>query len=246
MKIAAGSTANGARWSVDIFGPWVDLIAETMGRSAANGVVRWSLVEVGYTWASKCLGRRFTNYVKARPFFYKLGLDKRVAKFRRLGFLQPILAKEFFGWDPWSPAGPPKELVDQYRRLYPEAKGVLSRSGNYLTLSRTIRQNSKRIVRDFVDDLSHSKLLPLVETGLARQTALAGHRARATATAKVRNLRITVPFGAARNRVVGAIVTRLPDSELTVIASDLETILTRRLTRTGVAAPGPRPQRSAA
>ena len=79
--------------------------------------------------------------------------------------------------------------------LHPEVRGGFSRTGNYFTLSKTIRRNSKRIVRDFVDDLLTTKIRPLVETGQAEATAIAGHRVEASATATRSRVSITVPFG---------------------------------------------------
>ncbi len=239
--IAHGRTGNGARWAVEATGPWLDLLKSQQGVKARNSVLRDSLIEMGYAWAGRFLGRRFTNYVQGAPFFYDLGTNAAVRKFRRMGLLQPILAKETYGWDPWSNAGPPRQLIDDYRRRYPQARGALSRSGNYFTLSKTIRRDTKRIIRDFVDDLVNSKTRPLVETGDAEKAALAGHRVQATATQGRARVSISIPFGGARNALVGKIVRTMPDAEVAFMAKALGPILARRLARTGLAAPGPMP-----
>ncbi len=239
--IAEGRFPNGATWKVEGVGPWLDLLPSGNKVGARNNVMRWSLVEMGYVWASKFLGRRFTNYVRGAPFFYDMGVNAGVRKFRRMGLLQTILAKEMYGWDPWSNAGPPPQLIADYRRMHPEVRGGFSRTGNYFTLSKTIRRNSKRIVRDFVDDLLTTKIRPLVETGQAEATAIAGHRVEASATATRSRVSITVPFGGPRNVLVGEIVRTMPPSEVAFMAQELGQIIAKRLARTGVGEPGPMP-----
>lgn len=239
--IAQGRTPSGANWRVEGVGPWLDLLPKGNRDGARNNVMRLSMLDMGYVWASKFLGRRFTNYLRTAPFGYYMGVEKGVSKFRRMGLLQPILNAELYGWDPWSHASPPRELIEDYRRRYPEAKGAFSRSGNYFTLSRTIRADSKRIIRDMVDDLMTTKVRPLVETGGAERSAIAGHRVTATATAKNARITIGIPFGAARNAVVGKLVRMMPQREVAFCAKALGEILTKRLSKTGVAAPGPLP-----
>jgi hypothetical protein len=240
--IAQGRTGrNGSRWAVEATGPWLDLLQQTRGTKARNSVVRWSLIEMGYVWASKFLGRRFTRYVQRAPFFYDMGTNAMVRKFRRMGLLQPILSKEFFGWDPWSNASPPRQLIERYRRTHPEAGGAFSRSGNYFTLSKTIRRDAKRIVREYVDDLEAKKTRPLVETGGAESAALAGHRVVATATQARQKVTISVPFGGPKNPLVGKVVRTMPNYEVAFMAKVLGPIMARRLSRTGLSAPGPLP-----
>ncbi len=238
--IAQGRTKD-SRWAIEAAGPWLDLLKERQGTKARNSVMRWSLIEMGYAWAGKFLGRRFTGYVQGAPFFYDMGTNAMVRKFRRMGLLQPILAKETYGWDPWSHAGPPRQLIEDYRRRYPQTGGAFSRTGNYFTLSKTIRRDTKRIIRDFVDDLTDKKTRPLVETGAAEQAALAGHRVVATSTQTTARVTITIPFGGPRNALVGNIVRTMPPAEVGFMAKILGPILAKRLMRTGLSAPGPLP-----
>lgn len=239
--IVEGRTSGGATWKVEGIGPWLDLLPSGNRVGGRNNVMRWSLVEMGYAWAGKFLGRRFTNYVRGAPFFYDMGVNAGVRKFRRMGLLQPILAKEMYGWDPWSNAGPPLALIADYRRRHPEVRGVFSRSGNYFTLSKTIRRDCKRIIRDFVDDLLTTKVRPLVETGDAEKAAIAGHRVEATSTAARSRVTITIPLGGPRNALVGETIRTMPESEITFMAQALGQIMANRLARTGIPAPGPIP-----
>ncbi len=239
--IAQGTSVAGSRWAVEAAGPWLDLLKTQQGVKARNSILRWSLVEMGYVWAGRFLGRRFTNYVRPAPFFYKLSFNNTVKKFRRMGLLDPIIKSELYGWDPWGSESPPRQLIDAYRRQNPEARGAFSRSGNFFTLSKTIRKHSKEIIRRYVSSIQYTQLRPLVETGTAERTALAGHRVTATASQTKCAVRITVPFGAARNAVVGKIVRTVPPAEVAFMASVLGPILGKRLARSGVSAPGPMP-----
>ncbi len=218
MAIMGEVIAKGKGYSVTAFGPWLDVLEQVEGRKSRNNLVRVSLENAGLSWADKFLGRRFTNYVMGAPFFYHLGVNAGVRKFRRMGLLQPILAREFYGWDPWSHAGPPKQLIEDYRRRDPTLRGFFSRSGNYITLSRTIRRDAKRIVRDMVDDLLTTKIRPLVESGQAERTALAGRRVIASSTKGRSRLVITIPFGGPKNAIVGQTVRTMPEKEVGFIA----------------------------
>ncbi len=224
--IASGKHV-GAVWTVTGFGPWLDILQASDGTGARNNLMRSSLVDAGKAWAAKFLGRRFTNYVRGSPFFYSLGTVGAIRKFRRMGLLQNILDHEFFGWDPWSHEGPPKALIQRWRQQHPETRGAFSRSGNYLTLSRTIRSRAKEIVWDYVNDTMNSKLRPLVETGEAEKAALSGYTVRATATLKKQILRIGIPLGNHHNTaetkyginaIVGNTIRRMPDAEVAFLA----------------------------
>lgn len=234
--IAQGKTTGGGSYSVVAFGPWLDVLEMSEGRGERNALLRNSLIDAGTAWANRFLGRRFTNYIKTAPFFYDMGVNAAVRKFRRMGFLQPILAKEFRGWDPWSNASPPKALIEDYRRVHPETRGAFSRSGNYLTITKTIRSEAKRIVRDFVGDLMSRKLRPLVETGAAEKTALAGRRILATVTKARCRLAITIPFGGPRNKVVGQMVRTMPPREVAFMAKTWAAAVSARLRGKGLQA----------
>lgn len=228
-------------WSINGVGPWLDILPKGNRVNARNNVIRWSLVEMGYAWAGAFLGRRFTNYVRPFPFFYRLSFKNTVRKFRRMGLLEPILMQQLYGWDPWGSEGPPRELIDEYRRAHPEARGAFSRSGNFFTLSKTIRAQAKESVRKYVAGIQYSKLRPLVESGGAEKTALTGHRVASTATAKKMTVKVLIPLGGPKNPVVGNIIRVMPAKEVAFCAEALGRILAKRLQRTGVPAPGPLP-----
>ncbi len=219
----------GATWSITAFGPWLDVLQMADGKAARNNLVRTSLVEAGQAWAAKFLGRRFTNYVRGAPFFYSLGVGGAIRKFRRMGLLKPLLDKEFMGWDPWSPAQPPRPLIEQYRRMHPEVKGAFSRTGNFTTLSKTIRRQAKEIVYDMVRDTMNKKLRPLVETGETEKAATTGYRVSATATGAKQILRIAIPLGGPRNAIVGQTIRTMPDAEVSFVAKTWAAACSARL-----------------
>ncbi len=223
----------GSGYKITAFGPWLDLVKANEGRMAERNILKESFIATGYAWANKFLGRRFTGYVRGRPFFYHMGDIGAVNKFRRMGLLQKILDQEYDGWDPWSPALVPLSLINRYRRMYPEAKGVFSRSGNYFTLSRFIRREAKRVIKDIVSDLLYVKTRPLVQTGEAEKAALQGRRVYPMLTKGNVGIKITIPFGGARNALVGKIVRMMPDSEIAFCQKTLAENVSRSLNSKG-------------
>jgi len=218
-------TVGTIKWALDIQGPALDLFGRLAGRSAANGLIRDSLISAGTRWIAGFLPKRFSNYVERSPFSYRL--RSPLQKFRALGLLKPIFDREFFGWDPWSPANPPKQWIAIY------ARGRTSRTGMFSGIKREARRNAKRITREIVDDQS-AKIVPLVQTGLAQRAALTGAQARATATASRKVLRIAVPLGAARNEKVGKIIRTIPPHEVAAIARWVEQSVVARLSGRGI------------
>lgn len=197
-----------------------------------NSLVRNALLTGGNAWRGAFLPRRFSDYVDRSPFPYpshRLGFF--VNKLRRMGILNGILQRVFHGWDPWSANKPPIALMEDWKRRHP-GKYKRSITGQYSGLIADIRANAKRMVREIAEELwSDGKILPLVESGKLRETALAGARTTATATASRATIYIRVPFPGPRNPVVGRVIKTLPRWEVEFIARVVQRALARSLQR---------------
>lgn len=160
-----------------------------------NIMVRTALQFAGNDWGNVWLPQRFGFYVERSPFNYpRHAPGFFVGKARRMGLLKQILARLTFGWDPWSSNKPPLELVQYFKKKHP-GKYKSSKTGNYTGFFADLRADSKRRVKEVVDEMEgDNKFVPLVETGFTAKTVPQRFRTKASVTANNSKLFLIMPL----------------------------------------------------
>lgn len=241
------SSKNGSlRSVVTAQGPALEFLMQR----TRNTMIRTAIQFAGNDWGNVFLPQRFGFYVERHPFNYpRHAPGFFVGKARRMGLLKQVLARLTFSWDPWSSNKPPLSLVMAFKKKHP-GKYTSSRTGNYTGLFMDLRADSKRRVREVVDEMeSDNKFIPMVETGLTARTVPQRFRTRATATANNAKLFLIMPLSlrpaqggraaqTAGKGGISATVTRilrtLPTWEVTWLAKQFKTHLVGQLAGRGL------------
>ena len=203
-----------------------------LDKKPMNDAVRLSMVRAGQDWGATFLPKRFSHYVDRHPFPYpahRLGFFFQKAK--RMGIVAGIINRlsTTKGWDPWSSNRPPLQLIIEWKKMNPNK---YRNQGQYGTgLIADMRRNAKRMVMEIIDEMwGDGKFIPLVETGLVKQSVLSGVKYRATATANNQTLRISMPMPlrpgqtsgkGGTSATVGAVLRTMPHWEVAWYAKKL-------------------------
>lgn len=236
MTIVLSGKKGTIRWAIEANGGPLGML----DRATANNVVRGALMTAARAWIGAFLPKRFTDYVDSPPFPYPRHRDGfYINKARRMGLMQGVFDRFLSGWDPWSTDKPPLKLIEGWKKQNP-GKYKFSITGGYSGLFADLRRWGKQLAANMVLQML-DKLLPLVESGLLRKTAIGGARASATATSTRQTITIALPmpvyprqletkkFG--HNPVVRQVLVTLPTWEVAFISKIVQRSIASTLSR---------------
>ncbi len=233
-KIASGK-GGPIRWALDAQGPALAFLKD----SNRKLLIGYSLKATGFDWGKAFLPKRFDFYVERRPFPYprhRPGFF--LNKARRMGVVKGIVSRLSItrGWDPWSTDKPPFALIVEWKKLNPtKYKNRGDYGASQTGLISDMRANAKRAVMEVIDEMnSDGKFIPLVESGTARKTAIAGFSVRATVGSDKQRIQVKVPLGHVSNITVSNVIKTAPSWEVTWMAKRFKQHLVDRLGKRGL------------
>jgi hypothetical protein len=188
MSAVASGGSGTVRWAINANAGFLLLLKQ----GERNKIIRDSLTTAGNAWKGAFLPKRFTNYVKAAPFYYKgKGKGFIIKKARNMGLMKRWADISWFGWDPWEDANVPPALVKKFVAENSALAEIARKNG--MSITPNIRAAAKADLTAKAIAAS-AAFLPLVESGNLRQSAMTRSRVDARATSTMAKVMVRIPF----------------------------------------------------
>jgi hypothetical protein len=190
----------------------------------------------GYMWRETFLTKRFDPaYIKRSPFKYSgpggiskalasLGVNKDGSPRPGVGgsgslhdSVKGFLDRMFYGWNPYSSAKPPQQMVDEWKARN-KGRGMWSASGLFGGMYGQIRQDAKAKFKEYANNLKSDGVMePLVLTGKMRGTVFTGQIV-SRATPKGQTVKVSTPMPGPRSAAAVRVIKLVPEWERTYFA----------------------------
>lgn len=228
MRQLYSSSGNGIRLAINGSG----LFEAVFKVSERNKIIKTSMTTAGEKLVTNFWAKRFTKYVTRSPFRYpkkpmKLGArklrgvtgnqDLQSGELSRIW--SGIRNREFFGWDPWGNMPIPQPLINKWMKdhngQYETAKGRTNiRRDERLRAYADLRRWAKKRTYEYVANLIQDEfILPLVDSGVLRKSALQNTSVKSISTQKRTRCTIATPRMGRQNQLAIRILGTLPSWE---------------------------------
>jgi len=227
------SKSNAIRLTIDARGPLLAVFKDGPRRK----IVKNAMTTAGLVLVAKFWWKRFTNYVQRKPFGYPKRAPKLAAKKLRNGKSAELTKlwdgfkeRTFYGWDPWGHESMPPKLIQYYAEMNKGAyrNTVEERKRMYADLRRWAKKKSMEYASNLFDD---GFMLPLVESGTLRDSAMTKTKVRSTVKATyMAECKISTPRAGRQNKLAVHILGTLPSWEFDTYVKSLDQALEQELT----------------